>query len=68
MVTLKIKNKQQVENYCVRHIGRRLYYIHHMQGGDGWSIKHRVDGSIILTIQDDKKALMAALVLSEYIA
>jgi hypothetical protein len=66
MILLKIKDQRKVEHYCVKNIGRRLYYIHNAIGGQGWSIK-RQGYDLVLTIDDDKKALMAALVLSDEI-
>ena len=66
MVLLKIKDQRKAEDYCVKNIGRMLYYIHNARGGEGWTIKGQGLESV-LTIDDDKKALMAALVLSEEI-
>jgi hypothetical protein len=66
MILLKIKDQSKVEHYCVKNIGRISYYIHNARGGQGWSIK-RQGQELVLTIDDDKKAIMAALVLSDEI-
>jgi hypothetical protein len=66
MILLKIKDQRKVEHYCVKNIGRRLYYLHNKIGGQGWSIKKQ-STELLLTIDDDKKALMAVLILSDEI-
>lgn len=66
MIRLKINDERQAEKYCVKNIGRMLYYMHNAVGGEGWAIK-REDRAYILSIDDDKKALLAALSLSEII-
>ncbi len=66
MVKLKIKDLSKVERYCLKNIGPRLFYTHVSSGGQGWIIKKEGYDSV-LSIEDDKKGLMAALALSEYI-
>lgn len=67
MLKLKIKNNvNEVENYCNKNIGRRLYYTHLSRGGQGWCIK-RVGLESELHIEDDKKAVLAILVLGSYL-
>ena len=47
----------------MKHIGPRLYYIHDRMGGEGWRIMRR-QGEVLLCLEDDKQATMAALTLS----
>ena len=50
----------------MKHIGPRLYYIHDRIGGEGWRIMPiRGGAEILLCLEDDKKATMAALMLVE---
>jgi hypothetical protein len=65
-VTIKIKNYQMAEAYCLKHIGPRLFYIHNKVGGQGWIIK-RIESGYSLTIEDKGKSLFAILQLSDNI-
>jgi hypothetical protein len=66
MLEFKIKNSGIAEAWCLKHLGPRLYYLHNKIGGEGWRIMraHR-SPEILLCIEDDKKALMAMLTLSD---
>lgn len=66
MATFKVNNARLAEHYCVKHISRMRFYTHKSSGGEGWAI-HRQGAEFLLSIEDSKKALMAALTLSEII-
>lgn len=66
MLEFKIKNRRLAEAWCLRHLGPRLYYLHNKIGGEGWRIMRSPRGpEELLCIEDDKKALMAMLTLSD---
>lgn len=66
MTEFKIKNRSSAEAWCLKHLGPRLYYLHNKIGGEGWRImKSQKSPDILLCIEDDKKALMAILTLSD---
>lgn len=68
-VTIPIKNPSAAEAYCTKHIGPRTYYLHRQFGGAGWVIKRTLksvhDTGHFLIIEDDKKAMLAILFLSD---
>jgi hypothetical protein len=64
MIEFKVPNVGKTEAWCMKHIGPRLYYIHDRIGGKGWRIMRRQD-EILLSLEDDKKATMAMLMLVE---
>lgn len=64
MKEFKIPNKESAEAWCLKYIGPRLYYLHNSTGGQGWRLKKSYSYTL-LCIEDDKKALMAMLTLSE---
>lgn len=66
-MSLKIKNYKIAEAYCLKHIGPRMFYLHNKIGGSGWIIDKPASIDSTLIIEDDKKALIAALALSEHI-
>lgn len=66
MTIFKVQNDVKAEAYCIKHIGERLFWLHRARGGQGWMIrKDRESNSFLLTIDDEKKALLAALYLSD---
>lgn len=65
--SIKIKNSKIAEAYCLKHIGPRMFYLHNKIGGSGWIIDKPASIDSTLTIEDDKKALIAVLTLSESI-
>lgn len=62
MIEFKVPNIRETEAWCLKYIGPRLYYIHNNIGGQGWRIMSK-HGTILLCLEDDKKATMAALTL-----
>lgn len=64
MLEFKIPVSRFAESWCLKNIGPRQYYIHNKVGGDGWRIMMK-DRELFLCIEDDKKALMAMLALSD---
>lgn len=65
--TFKIRNAKIAEAYCLKNIGPRMFYLHNKIGGSGWVINKPASIDSTLTIEDDKKALIAVLTLSDYI-
>ena len=61
MKEFKIKETHEVEAWCMRYIGPRLYYLHTQIGGQGWIIKQPRSSYARVTIEDDKHALMAMI-------
>lgn len=64
-VSIKIKNIQAAEAYCLKYIGPRMFYLHDKIGGQGWVINRPFRHDSTLTIQDEKRALLAILALSD---
>ena len=64
MIEFKVPSIGKAEAWFIKHVGPRLYYIHDRMGGDGWRIM-RKGGRVLLCLEDDKKASMAALMLIE---
>jgi hypothetical protein len=64
MIEFKVPSIGKAEAWCIKHVGPRLYYIHDRMGGDGWRIM-RKGGRVLLCLEDDNKASMAALMLIE---
>lgn len=64
MIEFKVPNLPRAEIWCTKHVGPRLYYIHNKIGGKGWRIM-RKDGAVMLCLEDDKKAIIAMLTLSD---
>lgn len=58
MTEFKISNLRETEDWCMRFIGPRMYYLHNKIGGQGWTIRQQQS---TVTIEDDKQALMAML-------
>ena len=66
MIEFKVPNVGKAEAWCMKHVGPRLYYIHDRIGGEGWRImRSRNKSEMLLCLEDDKKATMAMLMLSE---
>ena len=66
MIEFKVPSVSKAEAWCMKHIGPRLYYIHDRIGGEGWRImRSRTTSEMLLCLEDDKKATMAMLMLSE---
>lgn len=63
MKEFKVSKTSTAEAWCLKHIGPRLYYLHNKIGGEGWRIM-RHGSDVLMCIEDDKKALMAMLMLS----
>lgn len=61
MKEFEINNPREVEAWCMRFIGPRIYYLHTQIGGQGWFIKQSKSSYAMVTIEDDKQALMAML-------
>ena len=59
MTAFKIKDVNQTVNWCSKFISPRGYVLHNRIGGKGWRID--TAGKSILTIEDEKKALLAIL-------
>lgn len=55
--------RSDAERWCLTYIGPRRYYLHNAIGGEGWKISQQ-NVDTMLSINDDKKALMAMLTLS----
>lgn len=64
-VSIKIKDYRAAEAYCLKHIGPRMFYLHNKIGGQGWVINHHLLTDTTLIIEDEKRALLAALTLSD---
>jgi hypothetical protein len=60
MTEFKITDLRETEDWCMRFIGPRMYYLHNRIGGQGWTIKKQ-QSSPTVTIEDDKQALIAML-------
>ena len=54
-------NSKDVEQWCMRYIGPRMYYLHKQIGGQGWTIKGHLSPRPKVAIEDDKHALMAMI-------
>jgi hypothetical protein len=39
VMEFKTKNYHEVEAWCMKNIGPRMYYLHNQIGGQGWVIK-----------------------------
>ena len=52
---------REVEAWCLRFIGPRMYYLPKKIGGQGWSIVRQFSPTPTVTIENDKQALMAML-------
>jgi len=58
----KTSDYHQVEAWCMRYIGPRMYYLHNRIGGQGWTIKRAtLGGPATIAIEDKHHALMAML-------
>jgi hypothetical protein len=64
MIEFKVPDVGKAEAWCMKHVGPRLYYIHDRMGGEGWRIMRKGD-RVLLCLEDDKTASMAALMLVE---
>jgi hypothetical protein len=62
MTEFKINQIGIAEAWCLRNIGPRMFYLHNRIGGQGWQIV-RQGSTVVLRIDDDKKATMAALTI-----
>lgn len=68
MATFKVNNYNVAVEYCSKNIGPRRYWLHNKLGGEGWSITRTYYDNKTparLTIEDEKKALLAMLALSD---
>lgn len=66
MIEFRVPSVGKAEAWCMKHVGPRLYYIHDRIGGEGWRImRSRNKSEMLLCLEDDKKATMAMLMLSE---
>lgn len=64
MLEFSVKSFRHAQEYCQKNIGPRRYWLHTSIGGDGWSINQK-NGEIVVSIEDDKKALLAVLSMKE---
>lgn len=66
MPEFKITDHLKAENYCIKNIGERQFWLHHARGGENWFLRYdRNRSCYFLTIDDEKKALLAMLFLSD---
>lgn len=65
ITTVKIKDVRAAEAFCIKHIGRRLFYTHVAQGGQGWIIKKTAEGNVLSI--EGKQTLFTILALSDII-
>jgi hypothetical protein len=58
-VNIPFEKRQIVEDWCIKNISARLYWIHNKRGGAGWHI----DGAngATVKIEDGKKAMLMIL-------
>ena len=62
VMKFKTKNYHEVEAWCMKNIGPRMYYLHNQIGGQGWVIKRAALGApATVAIEDGHRALMAIL-------
>lgn len=61
MKEFKINKPREVEAWCLRYIGPRMFYLHNKIGGQGWVIKHPQSANARIIIEDDNHALMAMI-------
>ena len=54
----------EVEAWCMKHVGPRLYYLHHKRGGEGWKMEYTNSG-YSLELEDPKMMTMAILALGD---
>jgi len=57
----KTKNYHEVEAWCMKNIGPRIYYLHNQIGGQGWLIKRPPSNDAVICIEDKNRALMAMI-------
>jgi hypothetical protein len=62
--SFKIKNSQQVEAWCMKFVGPRMFYLHNSCGGEGWMIKRDKSGQTLF-VEDEKKFLLALIKFSD---
>jgi len=48
--------RQMIENWCIKNISPRVYWIHNRQGGVGWHISENC-----VKLEDEKKAVFLIL-------
>ena len=66
MIEFKVPSIDKAEAWCMKHVGPRLYYVHDRLGGEGWHLMRKYKSNeVLLRLEDDKKATMAALMLIE---
>lgn len=67
--TLKINHQHiwQVESWCLKNIGPRLFYIHNKRGGQGWMITRIPNGSWLFELENEKMMTMAILTIGSYL-
>jgi hypothetical protein len=65
---LKVKSLSSIEQWCEKHLGPRLYYIHDRRGGMVWRIKKDPAGGWELEIDNDHQALLLILKFSDEIS
>lgn len=64
MLEFKIKNTEAATGWCIKHISPCVYYLHNAYGGQGWKIMRKY-ADMVLCIEDDKKAVLALLIVGE---
>jgi hypothetical protein len=64
MIEFKVPNAAKAEAWCIKNVGPRLYYIHNKIGGNGWHIRNSKSSEVLLCLDDDKKATLSMLTLS----
>jgi len=61
MITLSNSNQQAVQDYCEENIGCRMYYLHNLIGGDGWSMSVGHRNCYTLEITDPDMEILILL-------
>lgn len=68
MTTLEFDYKKytvtEIEEFCVKRIGPRKFYLHTKFGGEGWNISRPKTNRIIVEVQNEQIATLLALKFS----
>lgn len=59
-LTFSSQRENEIEQWCLKYIGPRLYWLHNKRGGHGWKIQRNSD-SWELEVEDGKQLIMAIL-------
>lgn len=61
---IKVKNLGQVEKWCLRKIGPRLFYLHNKRGGAGWKL-YKDGYDFYLELEDPRLMTMFVLTMGD---